>query len=318
MAEQLTPRAVDPTPDEVELVRQTICKDGTDEEMRLHLYNCKTVGVHPLSGLLVFTKRGGKYTPVTSIDLMRSRAAETHEYAGSDDAVFEGAKEDPHPTSATVTVYRFVQQQRVAFTATARWDEYVPAGYKGLWEKMPHVMLSKCAEALALRKGFPVALQGLYTKEEFDQARTSQDTEGAVGHVADDELSITKSSFGKAPNPPLEPAITGHLLADDVPPTATTPPFDPNSAFGETKTEAAPADDALRVTNYRAEPFTSAKGTECVRHYITLSDGREPTTIFDNLGEIAKACWESKAPVTVETEPWNSKLNLTKIQLNDA
>jgi hypothetical protein len=130
--------------------------------------------VHPLDRLLHFTKRGGKYTPVTSIDLMRIRAAETGEYAGSDDAVFTTDGLDRGAqllNTATVTVWRLVQGQRCAFTATARWSEYYPGDQGGhMWRKMPHTMLGKCAEALALRKGFPRQLAGLYASEELDQA----------------------------------------------------------------------------------------------------------------------------------------------------
>lgn len=40
----------------------------------------------------------------------------------------------------------------------------------GKWLSMPHVMLAKCAEAQALRKGWPEDLSGVYVAEEMDRA----------------------------------------------------------------------------------------------------------------------------------------------------
>lgn len=157
------------TAEQLELVKKTVAQGATPDELRLYLYDCARQGVHPLDKLIHFTKRSNKYTPITSIDFMRIRAADTGEYAGSDDAAFAGSpqKED---FAASVTVWRFVQGQRCAFTATARWPEYKPEQNDFMWKKMPHTMLGKCAEALALRKGFPKQLAGLYAKEELDQA----------------------------------------------------------------------------------------------------------------------------------------------------
>jgi hypothetical protein len=70
-----------------------------------------------------------------------------------------------------VTVYKMIAGQRCPFTATARWDQYYPGDSQGfMWRKMPHLMLGKCAEGLALRKAFPAELAGAYVKEEMDQA----------------------------------------------------------------------------------------------------------------------------------------------------
>lgn len=173
------------TEDQLQLVKNTVAKGATDEELKLFLYDCQRRGVHPLDKLLHFTKRSGRYTPITSIDLLRSRAAATGQHAGTDDAVFVGsppmgrgegdelAKEVLNQSfSATVTVYRLVGGQRFAFTATARWAEYYPGpGSEGfMWRKLPYTMLAKVAESVALRKGFPAELAGLYAQEEMDQA----------------------------------------------------------------------------------------------------------------------------------------------------
>jgi hypothetical protein len=74
-----------------------------------------------------------------------------------------------------VTVYKIIGNVRCPFTASARWDQYYPGDEQGfMWRKMPHLMLGKCAEALALRKAFPAELSGLYIKEEMDQADAEQ------------------------------------------------------------------------------------------------------------------------------------------------
>ena len=158
------------TTEQTELLKQTICRGATDAEMRLFFYDCQRRGVHPLDKLIHFTKRGGKYTPITSIDFFRIRAQESKEFAGEEEPLY--TEIDGRLESCKYTVYRFVQGQRCQWTATARWREYYPGdGDQGfMWRKMPYVMLTKCAEALALRKAFPAELQGLYVKEEMDQA----------------------------------------------------------------------------------------------------------------------------------------------------
>lgn len=167
----LAPVAPVVTNEQFELVRRTVARDATPAELDLYMYDCQRHGVHPLDKLLHFTKRGGKYTPITSIDLLRSRAADTGELGGIEDPEYRGDVATVDFT-ASVTVYRFVQGTRCPFTATARWTEYKP-DQDHMWRKMPYLMLGKCAEALALRKAFPRQLAGLYAKEEMDQAENT-------------------------------------------------------------------------------------------------------------------------------------------------
>lgn len=169
------------TREQIELVKRTVAPGTTDDELALFLATANRTGLDPFTGQLHAVKRWNRregrevMTIQIGIDGYRAIAARTGLHAGTDDAVFveSGAK---WPTSATVTVYRIVGGQRVPFTATARWDEFAQRTKDGtpteMWARMPHHMLAKCAEALALRKAFPVELGGTYIPEELgaDQA----------------------------------------------------------------------------------------------------------------------------------------------------
>ena len=207
MAMTPAPAALDVSTEQLDLVRRTVAKDATPDELALYLYDCKRQNVHPLDKLIHFTKRSGKYTPVTSIDFMRMRAADSGEMAGSDDPIFE--RGPIAPASATVTVYRLTQGQRFAYTATARWSEYKP-DQDFMWRKMPHTMLGKCAEALALRKAFPKQLAGLYATEELDQADGSDRTVAPSGERHPDAVRVG----GASPSVPAPPPVMTEPLID--------------------------------------------------------------------------------------------------------
>jgi RecT family len=161
------------TSEQRDLVKKTIAPDATDAELELFFYDNKRRGVHPLDKLIHFTKRKGRYVPVTSIHFMRAKADEGGR-AGQDQPVFAG-NEGKDGYECLVTVYKIVGNERVPYIGVAKWKEYYPGdGEIGfMWRKMPSHMLAKCAEANALRLAFPRELAGLHVEEEV--------------HVLDDE-----------------------------------------------------------------------------------------------------------------------------------
>jgi len=168
-SEEVAVQRVDWTAEQVQLIKNTVAKGSTDDELKLFLYVAKKTGLDPLAKQIHFVKRSGQMTIQTAIDGYRAIAERTGQLAGIDDPIYE--TESELPSKATVTVYRIVKGQRVPFTASARWDEYAPQGNQAfMWKKMPYLMLGKCAESLALRKAFPNNLSGIYTNEEMEQA----------------------------------------------------------------------------------------------------------------------------------------------------
>lgn len=165
--------------EKVELVKQTVAKGATDLELQLFFHACKRTGLDPLMKQVYAIKRWNSQdqretmTFQTGIDGYRLIADRTGCYAGSSDAEYE-ERLAGGPLVARVTVTKLVNGTPCQFTASARWDEYVQKNKQGqptaMWQKMPYLMLAKCAESLALRKAFPAELSGVYTHEEMQQA----------------------------------------------------------------------------------------------------------------------------------------------------
>ena len=284
------------TAEQMDLITRTVASGATPDELKLYLFDCARQGVHPLDKLVHFTKRAGKYTPVTSIDFMRIRAAETGEYAGSDDAVFASSIPD-YIEAATVTVWRLVQGQRCAFTATARWAEYKPEANDFMWRKMPHTMLAKCAEALALRKGFPRQLAGLYAREEMDQAGTNgYEAPGAstpVASAADALFTRGAPSAGDSGHSSTAPA-----------PTNADNPVRGESARSRVAPSGGETSGHLGQLIRRVDEATTKNGR--LKWYLHFEDGVKASTISATLAASAQQYCERGTRVQAElkTTQW--------------
>ncbi len=119
-------------------------------------------------------------TPVVTIDGFRSRASRTAEYEGQTEPQWCGQDgvwrdvwlENSYPVAARIGVWR--KNFRSPAYGVARWSTYCATDKdnnpKRNWQKMPDLMLAKCAEALALRKAFPAEFGGVYAQEEMEQS----------------------------------------------------------------------------------------------------------------------------------------------------
>jgi phage recombination protein Bet len=193
--------------EEMGVLTNLIAKDCNPVELSLFSNVCHKTGLDPFSRQIYAIKRGGKMTIQTSIDGFRAIAEDTGQYAGNDDAVFDGGlslaehiakTKNPKtpPVTATVTVFKVVGGQRCPFTASAAFEQYAQKK-SPMWSSMPHTMIAKCAEALALRKAFPRKLSGLYTGDEMEQADNPQPEQIAPVNAAQPPQA--------APAPPAAP-----------------------------------------------------------------------------------------------------------------
>lgn len=174
------------TQEQWQLMTDMIMKGATPPEIAFFGEVCKRVGLDPFKKQIHAVKRWDSdqkryiWSYQTGIDGYRSIANSCGDYAGSDEPIFMPPDESaPHPRKATVTVWKIVRGQRVPFTASARWEEYVQTTKEGkpnsMWRKMPYGQLGKCAEALALRKAWPDRLSGVHTDIEMEQADSEGD-----------------------------------------------------------------------------------------------------------------------------------------------
>lgn len=235
------PSAVDPAISEamdvysrLNALRATIAPDLNDAELQLFAMVAHRSGLDPFNREIHAVKRQGKVTFQTGIDGFRSRAEDTGEYRGSDEAEYGPVVEKPfpHPEWARVVVHRRLPDGSSFAQSSGRikFDEFYPGdGPNGFqWRKMPEVMLAKCAEAQAMRKAFPRKLSGIYVTEEMQQADAAAAATPIAAtvtthrdRIAAQRASLTTSAAAAEPTADPRP-----VQAD----TTETGPSDPAAA----------------------------------------------------------------------------------------
>lgn len=161
--------------EQIELIKNTVAKGATNDELQMFLHQCQRTGLDPLSRQMYFMKYGTKASIVCSIDGFRVVAQRSNEYEGQTSPVWFDEQGNEYnvwlkktpPSACKVGVWR--KGFREPLYAIAVFSEY--SSGQNMWQKMPALMIAKVAEALALRKAFPHDLSGLYTPDEMEQAQ---------------------------------------------------------------------------------------------------------------------------------------------------
>lgn len=197
----------DMRPSQLAVVKGTIAKDCNADEFNLYMEAAKSYGLDPFRRQiipLVFSKDNPdkrRMSIVVSRDGLRVIAQRCQNYRPASEKaeweIDEGLIAPLNPKGlVSCTVYLWQQDNRGEWfrvKGEASWDEFAPVtdewaydqeerkrkptGKKTLdpssnWAKMPKIMLEKCAEAQALRAGWPDQFSGVYVQEEMDRAVT--------------------------------------------------------------------------------------------------------------------------------------------------
>ena len=212
------------TAEQRKIIRDQFANGATDSEFAALMETARVRGLDPLQKEIWFVKRWDSvkrcevWATQVSIDGLRVLAERTGQYDGSDEP--EWSYDDKGKVlKCRVAVHR-KDHTRPAI-GVAFFEEYVQTTKDGsptrFWKQMPNLMIAKCAEALAIRKGFPRQTADLYIPEEMGQADSGRVTYD--GEVVEEQKARPVAAVRSIDGSPAAPALAAHkanTLADEL------------------------------------------------------------------------------------------------------
>lgn len=159
------------TDQQMELIKGTVAKGATTDELKLFLYRCKNLGLDPLkTGQIYFVKYGtNPGTIVVGLDGFRILAAKTGKHAGTERGV---VRDD---TGKCIGAWCKVYHKNWEHPATEEVSRHEYDTGKAMWAKMPETMLKKVAECAALRMAFPQTMGDIHIAEELERVNAPRE-----------------------------------------------------------------------------------------------------------------------------------------------
>lgn len=213
------------TKEQEKMIRDTYASGASESEFQVLMTTAKVRNLNPILKQIYFVSRNvkekdekgrdiyvKKWSAQVSIEGLRSIAERTGKYAGSSapefgysegrvrkmKCAFSGKTfEKPIPVTCKVGVRR--RDWAEPCFGVVDVDEFVQTSKYGVnkfWDEKTHVMMAKCAEAVALRKAFPEDLSGLFINEEMPPILS--DDAKPVAYTVDEDGVVTDAVETKA------------------------------------------------------------------------------------------------------------------------
>lgn len=207
---------------QLSLVKKTIARDCNAEEFDLFMAAAQSYGLDPFRKQIVpvvFSKNNAErrnMSIIVSRDGLRVIASRCGDYRPASERAEiitqDELKSPTNPKGILSATVRLSKQDKngdwFPVIGEAYWDEFVPLTAvwaenengkrrptgeehldpKSNWFKMSIIMITKCAEAQALRAGWPEQFSGVYSEDEIDRSKAIDATASELVEREEEEL----------------------------------------------------------------------------------------------------------------------------------